>query len=73
MGELVREKVNRALDAVVVAIWQTIENFIYEVGAVMTFGFYSMKSFFSRPYRYTELVQQLEFIGNKSIFIITIL
>mgnify|MGYP003683357543 CR=1 FL=1 len=56
----------------IIAVWKTLEQFIYEVGAVMTFGTYSLKSFFRKPYRFKELIQQLEFIGNKSIFIVVL-
>ncbi|NQZ20398.1 MAG: ABC transporter permease [Bdellovibrionales bacterium] len=38
----------------------------------MTFGSYSLKSFFNKPYRFKEFMQQMEFIGNKSIFIVVL-
>lgn len=72
MSEQVRQRVNKFLDVIVVAVWQTFENFIFEVGHCFTFGVYSMRSFFSRPYRITEFIQQMEFIGNKSIFIVVL-
>lgn len=72
MGELVREKVNKAVDTVVLAVWHTLEQFIFEVGSVMNFGAYALKSFFVRPMRIKEFIQQMEFIGNKSIFIVVL-
>ena len=72
MSETVRQKVNDFFDLVFGTIWETIEGFIYEVGAVFSFGAYSLKTFFSKPYRFKEFIQQMEFIGNKSIFIVVL-
>ena len=72
MGESVRQRLNRFLDMVVLAIWGTFESFIFEVGSIFRFGSYSVKTFFQRPYRVTEFIQQMEFIGNKSIFIVVL-
>ncbi len=72
MRENVRQRVNDFFDLVLGTIWQTIENFIFEVGSVFTFGAYSFKSFFRKPYRFKEFIQQMEFIGNKSIFIVVL-
>lgn len=72
MPDSVRERVNRSLDFVVMALWSTFEQFIFEVGAVFRFGAYSARSFFNRPFRLTEFIQQMEFIGNKSIFIVVL-
>lgn len=72
MGEQVRQRINRFVDIVVLALWQTFQVFIYEVGSVFRFGAYSVKTFFQKPYRFKEFIHQLEFIGNKSIFIVVL-
>ena len=48
------------------------QDFVFEVGAAIRFGCYSLKSFFKGPYRFKEFIQQMEFIGNKSIFIVVL-
>lgn len=70
--EQVRERVNQYIDLVVVTLWKTVEGFVFEVGAVVNFGTYALKSFWAPPYRYKEFIQQMEFIGNKSIFIVVL-
>lgn len=72
MGEIVRKKVNSFIDFAVIALWTTFEQFIFEVGSVFRFGNYSFRSFFRKPYRIKEFIQQMEFIGNKSIFIVVL-
>ena len=72
MSEQVRHRVNEFLDMIVVTVWGIFEYFIYEVGAVITFGFSSMGTIFRKPYRVKEFIQQMEFIGNKSIFIVVL-
>jgi len=67
-----RRRVDQTIDMIVLALWKTIEEFIFEVGAIMTFGYESLRSFFYKPYRFTEFIQQMEFIGNKSIFIVVL-
>ena len=72
MSEYVRDRINNAIDSTAIAIWKLFEGFIIEVGAVCRFGIHSLGLFFSRPYRYRELIQQIEFVGNQSIFIIVL-
>lgn len=72
MGEQVRRRVNSFIDHIFLTLWETFAKFIFEVGAVVNFGMSSLKTFFSKPYRFTEFIQQMEFIGNKSIFIVVL-
>lgn len=67
-----RQRVNQTIDLIVLTLWKTIEEFIFEVGSMVTFGYESLRSFFYKPYRFTEFIQQMEFIGNKSIFIVVL-
>lgn len=68
----IRFQVNEIIDRIVLTLWHTLESFIYEVGAMCTFGMESLGSFFYKPYRIKEFMQQMEFIGNKSIFIVVL-
>lgn len=43
---------------------------VQEIGDIAIFFGESVKSIFSKPFRYEEIVKQLEFVGNKSVFII---
>ncbi len=72
MSESVRQRVNHFIDLVVVTLWKTFEEFVYEVGHMVRFANYSLRSFFRKPWRFKEFIQQMEFIGNKSIFIVVL-
>lgn len=47
-----------------------IEDIIKDVGYLILFFVDSMRWFFRRPSRFGEMIHQMEFVGNKSIFII---
>lgn len=66
------QKISRFLDLAVLALWRTFEQFLFEVGSVSRFGYSSFMCFFSKPYRFKEFIQHMEFIGNKSIFIVVL-
>ena len=55
---------------------QTVQNdvisFIREVGLIVYFAMDSMKALFRKPFRYLEIVRHMEFVGNQSIFIISL-
>ncbi len=70
-GEL-RGKVNHAIDGAAVFAWKRLEGVILATGEVMTFAIYSVRAFFARPRRFDELLNHMEFIGNKSVFIIAL-
>ena len=72
MNQGIRQRLNHFIDTVALTIWETFENFIFEVGSIFTFGAYSLRSFFHKPARFKEFIQQMEFIGNKSIFIVVL-
>jgi len=67
-----RDKVNRAIDGTALALWKWLESIIISTGEVMVFAIYSIRAFFSRPWRFDELIAHMEFIGNKSVFIIAL-
>ncbi len=45
---------------------------INDVGEVSIFAISSLKLLFTQPYRYSEVVRHMEFIGNQSVGIITL-
>ena len=59
-------------DFVFEALGHIFIRFVFEVGHCYRFAFYSMGSFFRRPLRGQEFIQQMEFIGNKSVFIVVL-
>lgn len=70
MGVSLREKVNVQLDQWGGIFTNGLGRFLTEVGAISQFGWSSLRLFFTRPFRGRELIQQIEFIGNQSLFII---
>ncbi len=66
----VREQFNQTLDAILKSIGMAIYNFIFQVGLLFSFSFQSLRSFFKKPYRWEDLIQHIEFVGNQSVFII---
>lgn len=72
MSEQIRQRLNKFLDLIALTVWETFESFVYEVGAICTFGAEAFRSGFHKPYRFKEFIQQMEFIGNKSIFIVVL-
>lgn len=43
---------------------------IFEIGLIFQFMMESIRWMFKRPYRINEILKQIEFVGNQSIFII---
>ncbi len=48
------------------------KGFVQEVGAVTIFAIQSMRLLFAKPFRYTEIIKHIEFIGVQSVGIITL-
>lgn len=49
-----------------------VRNFINEIGMMMLFFSSSVRLLFVKPSRFSEIVKHMEFIGNKSVGIITL-
>jgi phospholipid/cholesterol/gamma-HCH transport system permease protein len=47
-----------------------IGGFVEEVGKIVLFMTSSIRLLFAKPYRYTEMIRHMEFVGNQSIGII---
>jgi phospholipid/cholesterol/gamma-HCH transport system permease protein len=60
------------IDSVTLGIWNSFANLIKEVGQIGIFFYRTMRVSFQRPYRVAELIRHMEFIGNQSVFIITL-
>lgn len=67
-----RERVNTTLDGAAIWLWKWIESGVVATGEVVRFATYSIRAFFTRPWRFDELLSHMEFIGNKSVFIIAL-
>lgn len=67
-----REKINDYFDGVVSWLLNILRNFVMETGQVASFAIDSLRLFFMRPYRGGELLAHMEFVGNKSISIISL-
>lgn len=70
-GEI-RQKVNDGIDGVALWLWKRVEGVILAIGEIVNFAAYSIRACFSRPWRFEELLGHMEFIGNKSVFIIAL-
>ena len=64
----VADKMDFAFDFV----WQNSKDFIRETGLISLFAIDAIKASFEKPYRYIEIVRFMEFVGNKSVFIIAL-
>lgn len=60
------------LDDFAIALKKNSIEALREVGDVVLFGYTSIKLSFSRPSRYNEIIKHMEFIGNQSVFIVSL-
>lgn len=60
------------IDQVLLELWNPLQRLIREVGQIGLFFYHTMKVSLQRPYRFPELIRHMEFIGNESVFIITL-
>ena len=67
-----RARINRAFDDTVTWMFGRLRFYVVETGALTTFGWESVRLFFTRPFRFEELISHMEFVGNKSISIIAL-
>jgi len=67
---IARDKFNRAFDGFFLWLAGKFRTFIIEVGELARFGIQGYRLFFTKPFRWPELLTHMEFIGNKSLGII---
>ncbi len=66
------EAVARWIDDLFLGMRDSFLNKIKEVGQIGIFFYQAIQASFQRPYRISELIRYMEFIGNQSVFIITL-
>jgi phospholipid/cholesterol/gamma-HCH transport system permease protein len=67
-----RMKVNDIIDDTFNGIVTGSIDFVAQVGLLFTFTVSSTRAFFKKPYRWADLIQQMEFVGNQSVLIIVL-
>lgn len=67
-----RLQFNDAFDNVVKGAVEVLASFAFEVGLLFIFFTSAVKAFFKKPYRWRDLIQQMEFVGNQSVLIIVL-
>lgn len=67
-----RERFNHFLDEIGQGFISLVADFIFQVGLLFRFSAQAVRLFFKRPYRWADLIQHMEFVGNKSVFIIVL-
>lgn len=67
-----RDRISLAIDESVGRAFQSIHQFMVDVGASTLFFFESFRLIFTRPFRFDEIIRHMEFIGNKSVLIIAL-
>jgi len=65
-----RETVNRIFDGFFKWIFRWFSAGVIETGTLTRFGASGFKKFFDKPLRFSELILQMEFVGNESVIII---
>lgn len=60
------------MDRAWAAFVEGFEQFMLEVGLIIVFAVQSIRLSFTKPYRYLEVVKHMEFVGNQSVFIISL-
>lgn len=67
-----RARLNDGIDAVFKNVADSFFAFTVQVGALFTFTGKGLRAFFKKPYRWEDLIQQMEFVGNQSVVIIVL-
>lgn len=62
-----RERFNQAFDGFFLWLAMRFRVLVIEVGQLFEFALGGVRLFFTKPYRFDELIVHMEFIGNKSL------
>lgn len=54
------------------SIGRRIKQSVVELGEIILFAYQSLALSFTKPYRYSEIIKHMEFVGNQSVGIITL-
>lgn len=68
----VRGKFNRRFDALFLWVLRAIAARVQLIGEVVRFGIEGVRLLFTKPFRMAELIEHMEFVGNKSVMIISL-
>lgn len=66
------KKWSDAMDEFVIGFKNGALEFINEVGSIAAFGISAIRLSFQKPSRYLEVIRHMDFVGNQSIFIISL-
>lgn len=66
------QKISDSMDDLFRAIFEGFRNQLQETGEMTIFGIQAIRLSFSKPYRYGEIIKHMEFIGNGSVFIVSL-
>ena len=66
------ERIAKTMDDIAIGTIDRFKFMIMSVGEFSVFAISSLKLLFTQPYRYGEVVKHMEFIGNQSVWIITL-
>ena len=67
-----RERFNRGFDAFFLWFWKKFRQFVVDSGELATFAWDGLRNLTVKPFRFGELIAHMEFVGNKSISIISL-
>src|SRR4051812_39091819 len=65
-----RERLNHSIDQAFISFGQKLYELFTDCGAACIFFWDSCRMIFKRPFRFEELMQHMEFVGNQSVLII---
>lgn len=66
------QRIADGIDRIALGIWNPFSDLIKEIGQIGIFFYRTIRASFQKPYRVSELIRHMEFIGNQSVFIITL-
>lgn len=66
------ERISFRMDSIGRNIFDSVREAVLEIGRITLFAAQSIRLLFAKPYRYTEILKHMEFIGNQSVGIITL-
>jgi len=66
------QSISDSLDNFFLTLRDSTQSFVKEVGLILIFGYSSIRLSFTKPYRYLEVIRHMEFVGNQSVFIISL-
>ncbi len=66
------QSVSDGIDNFFLTIRDNTQIFIKEVGLIIIFGYSSLRLSLTKPNRYLEVIRHMEFVGNQSVFIISL-